>query len=178
MKVNGRRLEGPRIVKVYLPVGDDEGVEFRFRPIRSNEDFEKVLSRPKPPQVVKPGGVVHFNDQDPSFAAAVADWASKKFDWEFLVSISATEDLEWSQVKMDNPDTWKLWRDEIAEHFGDNQVNKIFNGFIEAQFVTEETMERAREAFLTGRRVRLETSLSQTDEVSNTPSGEVANDSA
>jgi hypothetical protein len=178
MRVNGKKLTGPRIVKVYLPTGDDEAVEFKFRPLKADENFEKVLSKPLPPQVLKPGGAIHHNENDKNYKDAVFQWMSKKFDWEFLTSISVTEDLQFDTVRMEDPETWKNWRKEIGEHFGDNQINKIFNGFVEAQFVTEETMERAREAFLTGRRVQQEMSPSQTDEVKPSQSGELANESA
>lgn len=150
MKVNGKQLNGPRIVKVYLPTGDSDAVEFKFRPLRSDEEFSKVLSRPTPPEMLKPGGVKFYNENDPVYKKAIAEWMSQKFDWEFLTSISVTDDLEWSTVKMDDPNTWKNWKAEIGEHFGENQINKIFNGFIDAQFVTEESMEVARKAFLTG----------------------------
>lgn len=150
MKVNGKQLNGPRIVKVYLPTGDSEAVEFRFRPLRSDEDFSKVMPRPTPPEQLAPGGKKFYNENAPHYKLAMADWMAKKFDWEFLKSIDVTEDLEWEKVKIDDPNTWKLWKDEIGAHFGDNQTNKIFGGFIEAQFVTEETMEAARKTFLTG----------------------------
>lgn len=151
MKVNGKQLNGPRIVKVYLPTGENEAVEFRFRPLKSTEDFTEVMPAPKAPEVVKPGGQKFYNENDRGYKIALSDWLQKKLDWEFLKSISETEDLEWETVKMDDPNTWKLWKTEIANHFGDHQSSKVFSGFVEAQFVTEETMEVARQTFLTGR---------------------------
>lgn len=171
MKVNGKQLNGPRIVKIYLPTGDSEAVEFRFRPLKADEDFEKVMSSPQAPEVMKPGGVRFQNINDPAYKRNLSDWMAKKFDWEFLMSISVTEDLEWEKVKMDEPDTWKLWKEEIGEHFGDNQTNKIFSGFIEAQFITEESMEAARKTFLTGRQLPPEQSTSPTGEPIGTPPG-------
>lgn len=151
MKVNGKQLNGPRIVKVYLPTGDSDAVEFKFRPLKSDEDFNKVMPRPIAPEVMKPGNIKFHNENDPVYKKQVTNWMMKKFDWEFLTSISVTDDLEWSTVKMDEPDTWANWKTEIAEHFGDNQTNRIFNGFVEAQFVTEESMDAARKSFLAGR---------------------------
>jgi hypothetical protein len=163
MKVNGKKLDGPRIVKVYLPIANGGAVEFKFRPLRSDEDFEKVMPRPKPKAKVRPGGETFFDVNDTAYKQAINQWASKKFDWEFLSCISVTEGLEWSTVDMSNPDTWGNWRKEMESHFGTNEINVIFQGFLDAQYISEDVMEKARAAFLTGLQAQADSSLSQTE---------------
>lgn len=150
MKVNGITLTTPRVVKVYLPVADGQAVEFKFRPLAADEDFEKILSKPKPPVRQKPGGVIFHNLEDPTFKRNIAEWVTKKLDWEFLKSISATDGLEWATVKLDDPETWKNWRDEMEKVFGTSEINKVYQGFLDAQYISEEVMEKARARFLTG----------------------------
>lgn len=177
MKVNGIVLDTMRLVEVYLPIAGGKAVEFKFRPLRADENFENVLTKPEAPVKVGKGGVKHANIEDKFFKQAVADWVTKKLDWEFLTSISATEGLEWETVDMGNPDTWKNWRDDAAKVFGNAELNKLFGGFLDAQYLTEEVMEKARERFLTGRRELLEESQSQTGEVASTASSKPVNDS-
>jgi hypothetical protein len=175
MKVNGIKLAGPRIVERYLPVSDGEAVCFKFRSLRSDEDFEKVMPKPRPPQVMKPGGLTHFNTEDSRFKTALNDWVNHKLNWEFLTSISATDGIEWDKVDMSKSETWALWRKDLEEHFPNSQIDQIFGGFLEAQYISEEGMEKARARFLTGTRERHEMSPSQVDAQVNTQSGVPAN---
>lgn len=149
MKVNGKVISGPRIVTVDMPT-DDRIVTFKFRALKFTEKFEEVVPRPEPPQVVKPGVGKSYNFEDKGYKTAFEQWVTNKLHWELLKSIDVTEDLEWSTVKMDDPTTWKNWETEIEEHFGLNGKNRLFQGFTDAQYITEETVERARKAFLTG----------------------------
>lgn len=177
MKVNGIKLDAPRIVKVYLPIANDGAVEFKFRPLRSDEDFEKVLSKPKPKVGMAPGGAVHHKVDDPAYKLAIASWINKKLDWEFLTSISVTDGLEWSTVDIDKPETWGNWRTDLEKIFAVGEINKVFEGFLNAQYISEEVMEKARATFLTGIQAQSEALLFPTEEVLNTLSGEPAKDS-
>lgn len=175
MKVNGKTLDKPRIVKVYLPIANNDAVEFQFRPLRGDEDFEKVLTKPRPKQRMAPGGSVHSNFDDPGYKTAINAWVNKKLDWEFLTSISITEGLEWETVKIEDPETWGNWRADLEKAFGFSEINKVFEGFMNAQYISEEVMEDARKTFLTGIQAQSEKLLFQQEEQSGTPSGEPAN---
>lgn len=164
MKVNGKSLDAPRIVKVYLPIADNGAVEFKFRPLRGDEEFEKILTRPKPKAKKKPGGEVFHDTNDPAFKTALAEWVSKKLDWEFLTCISATDGLEWETVNMSDPNSWKNWRSDMEKVFGTAEINAVFQGFLDAQYISEEVMEKARAAFLTGTPEPLDKSLYLTEE--------------
>ncbi len=171
MKINGKTLNEHRIVKVYLPVTDG-AVEFRFRPLKSTENFETVMKRPEPPRMKVPGGGEFANVEARGFKNAVKDWAEKKLDWEFLKCISPTEGLEWTLVDMERPETWKKWRDDLETIFSSSEVDRIFAGFLEVQYITEDVMEKARATFLIGTQVEPDKLQPLTDEVLNTQSGE------
>jgi hypothetical protein len=176
MKINGKVLDSLRIVSVYLPVANNDAVEFKFRPLRSDESFEKVSPRPKPPKQVRPGGVETFDTSNPAYRSKIDHWAASKVNWEFLTSISATDGLEWSTVDMDKPETWANWKAELDKLFPDSHIAKIYQGFIDAQYITEEMMEKARQLFLQRTLAQsvevLPSDLSQEDEKTSTESGE------
>lgn len=176
MKVNGIKMEGPRIVELCFLINGGSAVQFRFRPLRDNEDFELTMPKPTPPVRVAPGGVKHFNTEDKSYKKALAAWVEYKLDWELLKSIDATEGLEWETVDPAKAETWKNWRDEVTKNFGAAVTNKLFGGYMEAQYITEEGMEKARNAFLTGLREQQEKSLLLPEGQENTQSTEPVKD--
>lgn len=178
MKVNGREMTGPRIVKVYLMTGDDVAVEFKFRALKPDEDFEKVMPKPKPRKGLKPGGQVVYETESPVYKEQLTNWVSMKFDYQFLKSISETDGLEWATVKMEDPSTYTNWKTEVESAFSVAAINKIFEGYVEAQHITEESLEAARQSFLTSRR---EAELSQanqslSDALTSGLSGELVNE--
>lgn len=148
MKINGKTLNGPKSYTLVMPIGEDDYVVFKFRPLTSKDKFEDIMPRPKPPQGTKPGGEVFLNTQDPKYKAAIEDWADKKINWEFLQSISATDGLEWETVKMDDPNTWNNWKNELEDNLGITQYNRVFGGFIDANTLNEDRIEECRQRFL------------------------------
>lgn len=149
MKVNGVSLSGYRVVSVDMPT-EDGIVTFKFRALSTSERFEDVMPRPKPPVKMAPGGVKHVNNDDPNFVKALEEWADKKVAWEFLKSINETPGLEWATINMEDADTWTNWQTEVASYFGEAGKDRLFRGFIDAQYINEETIERCRKRFLTG----------------------------
>jgi hypothetical protein len=148
MKVNGKVLDSLRIVSVYLPVAHNDAVEFKFRPLRSDESYEKISPRPKPPKQIRPGGVETYDTNSTIYKSRIDQWAKSKMDWEFLISVSATDGLEWESVDMAKPETWGNWQADLGKLFPDSHIAKIYQGFIDAQYITEEMMEKARQLFL------------------------------
>lgn len=179
MKVNGIQVQGPRIVSLHIPIGDEAVAEFKFRPLFSDDsdNFEKVMPKPEPKLLVKPGGQKLYDTEDKVYRKNLENWSTYKTHWEFLRSLSATDGLEWSKVKSDEPETWKLWEDEISEIFGKNTAVVFWNKFVEANILTEDTMERARLRFLASKVQMLSESLSQTLGQQNTESGGPVKDS-
>jgi hypothetical protein len=78
----------------------------------------------------------------PNFIKALEEWADKKVAWEFLKSINETPGLEWATINMEDADTWTNWQTEVANYFGEAGKDRLFRGFIDAQYINEETIER------------------------------------
>jgi hypothetical protein len=156
MKINGKPLLGPRVVKLHLFIEEGQAVELKFRCLTAQDDFEKIMPRPKPPELVKPGGERLVDVEDATFKAALLSWATHKIDWEFLQSISATDGLEWESVNMSEPSTWGKWREDLEKYFGTGELNKIFQKYMEANMLTEDVMDEARKSFLASQVTPLE----------------------
>lgn len=175
MKVNGKTVNGQnRIVSVIIPVGDD-AVEFLVRPLTKEDDFEKMVPLPTPPIIIKPNIGRVKNIEDPAFKAAVTRWATQEAHYKFLKAVDQTVGLEWDKVRMDDPNTYHLWEEEMNESIGRGAANYLFGKAVEANSLTEEVLEKARARFLADRVAASANLISQSSELTTTPSGEPAN---
>lgn len=148
MKINGIEVSKPRLVKVHFYLEDGQAVEFAFRPLTRDDDYEKITPKPIPPEVVKPNNVRFRDFEDANYKSAMEAWATNSAHWKFLKSIGATEGLEWDKVKTDDPSTWPLWEKEIDELFGIGYSSKLFESYVDANMLSEEVMEEARKSFI------------------------------
>lgn len=154
MTVNGKKVTGARTTTVVLPIGDaDDFIAFKFKALTAKDDFEKVMPRPKPPKLMKPGGVEFFDYDDKGYKERINNWGNSKINWEFLRSISVTDGLEWETVKIEDPSTWENWRTDIENNFGMVDFGRIFQGFLDANSLSEEKLEEARLRFLASQEV-------------------------
>lgn len=151
MKVNGKSLGGPRIVTLVLPYGEaDDFIVFKFRALTVKDNFEEIMPRPKPRKLILPNNQEKFDYDDPKYKEAFDSWGTQKVNWEFLKSISVTDGLEWETVDMTDPNTWANWRQDLESNFGMVEFNRVFGGFIEANSLSDDKIEAARNRFLAG----------------------------
>lgn len=150
MKVNGKVISGPRVHTLVFPYGvnDEDFIVFKFRALTAKDNFEDVQPRPKPPKIQKPGQEPINDYNDKGYKQRMDQWGENKINWEFLRSISATDGLEWATVDMSDPNTWKNWRKDCEDNFGMVDFSRIFGGFLEANSLSEDKLEEARQRFL------------------------------
>ena len=156
MKINGIVGLKPRIVSLVLPLSDDTQVEFKFRPLTSDDDFEKVLAQPTPPERIIKGGARIKDYEDAGYKAAILKWSGQRNDWSMLKSMSETDDLEFETVKSDDPETWGNWKKEFDAIFGDNALGRVYIAYADANSLSEDTLEKARKSFLASRQAAAE----------------------
>lgn len=175
MKVNGRLVDKPNEVLVVLPrEGGD--LAFKFRAVTDIKSFEKMCPEPSPPKTRKTGGETYFNMEDPDFKRQLDEWASRQTHWQFLMSISATDGLEWDRVKLDDPGTYQLWQEDLIKAgFSVGERNAIWAGFMRANSVSEAMLEEARKRFLSSQSRAEESLLSQMVAPLTTGNGELVN---
>ena len=107
MKIAGRKIEGPNVEVLVLPRGDGEPLVFKAQAVLDYEPFDQICPRPRPPVIVKRGGVREVNPEDPNFKAAIQSWGRKRVAWIVLTSLrGGMPELEWEKVDYGNSNTW------------------------------------------------------------------------
>jgi len=154
MKIAGMTIDGPAVETVVIPRGEQD-IVFKAKAILDYKDFEAMCPVPQPPEIVKPGGITYKNVEDKKYQEAVGLWAQKKTDWMILKSLSMTEGLEWDTVKMDDPDTWANWKDELNSVFTDGEVAALINTVFDVCGLNQKKIEEATKRFLAGQEATL-----------------------
>jgi len=150
MKINGKIIEGPKPEVIVIPKGGEEFV-FQALPVLSYEDFEKLCPTPLPPKILRPGGEESQDVNDKDFLASLDDWSKKKVAWMFLISLQATEGLEWETIDMSDPATWNNYNTELGKSFTDSEINLIFTLVTSACGLNQDKIDEATKRFLAGR---------------------------
>jgi len=67
-----------------------------------------------------------------------------------IKSLAATEGLEWENVDIKDPGTWKNVESELIDTFTVFAQQRIMKGVMQANGLDESMLEQARESFLAG----------------------------
>jgi len=170
MKMQGRKVKGRNVEIVVfrrplLEDGTNGNLAFKAEAVPDFKEFNRLCPMPKPPEILKAGGVRISNVKDKRFLTALDTWASQKTAYTVLRSLQATDDLEWETVKMDDPQTWAGWRKELEDSdFVDSEIAKIIETVGIANCMDDGMLDAAREDFLAGEARQAELD-SQTAEV-------------
>lgn len=175
MKIGGRIIDGPKQILLVLPRGDQGDIPFKFIAVLDTADFDRMCRPPQPPVSIKVGVGRVENVEDKGYKAALERHGELRADWFFLQSIRPSE-IEWDRVKMEDPSTWKYWRQEFRDAgFSVAETNKLWDAFLECNTVSEGMVQEARLRFLHGlAETALEKTQSLISEQANTESGEPA----
>lgn len=150
MKMNGKVVDANRVEVVVIPRSGGELV-FKAKAVLDYGDFEKLFPAPLPPNVLKPGGIQFQNVEDPTFKAKQSEWASARFDFMVIESLSATEGLEWETVDKSKSETWKNWQSELTSSgLSPVEINRILDIVLTACGLNQDKIEQATKAFLAG----------------------------
>jgi hypothetical protein len=178
MKMFGKKMFGPRIEVLVIPRQDGDLV-FRAQSILDYEPFEKLVPLPTPPTRMLPGGIKSVNLESPAYDTAMDKWSTTKWHWMMVKSLEATEGLEWETVKMDDPETFSNYKNEMKEAgLSPAEIAMIQAVVTDACGLNQVKIEQATKAFLAGQGQGHEDKSSPVSEPSSTPSGEPANASA
>jgi len=175
MKLGGKTISGLNIETIVLPRGDDNQLVFHAQAVLSYAKFEEMFPPPKPRLMKKPGGVQFQNFEDPTYLKDLASWSEKRYQWLILKSLEASEGLEWDTVKMDDPETWGNYEQDLrSAGLTDIEVGRLVTGVMTANALNEEKIEAAKKRFLALKEVAVPSQLSQVGEQPSTSSGEPA----
>jgi hypothetical protein len=158
----------------YVNGVPEEDIILRFKPVSNWEDFTKVCPEPICPKIQIAGQEQRdaTADEAPEYGKRLRVHNLRQTQWLVINSISATTDLTFENVKLDQPETWGNFDKELLEGgFNIFEIQKIYNFAMEANVLTDEALNAARERFLATERARVLRSSSPTDVLSNTQSG-------
>lgn len=178
MKLRGKR-PGIHVEPVVLPRPDGDLV-FQIKAIETFDEFEKLCPLPKPPAKILPNKERVEDTNDPAYLKKCEQWGVKRMAYIIIKGLmDGTPDLEWETVKLSDNTTWSKYRDELRESgLSDIEINRLVNGALVANSLSERAVEEARKRFLASLRLPSVESLCPTGEQDTTPSGEPAKDSA
>lgn len=180
MKIKGRKISKPNLEIIVIPRGgEEEDIVFKAQAVLDMSDFDKMCPMPKPPVLVKKGGMKVVNIEDPIYKQELERHGKLRITWMVLQSLRATEDFEWETVDPQNPDTWNNYEREFKESgFSQVEVNRIISGVMTANSLNDDRIKEARERFFAGQEGQSNGSSSLPVAPSSMPSGEPASGSA
>ena len=124
MKLHGSIIDKPDNEIVVIPRKKKDLI-FEASAVLDFTDFDKLCPIPKPPTILKPGGIKVKNVEDPEYNKKLNEWAEKKDAWIYITSLRTTSGLEWETVKYDDPETWSNYSDEMDKIFTNNEKDII-----------------------------------------------------
>jgi hypothetical protein len=148
LKINGSKIKPlPDVIKV-IPHGEERYV-FKAASVLDFSEFEALCPEPEPPFEGRPGQKMIQNPLSPKHIKAIEEWRGRRLRWLFVKSLSATEGLEWEMVKLDDPETWGLWEEELEKSgLSQLEIGEISSAVIEANGLDQEKIKIATESFL------------------------------
>ncbi len=177
MKLTGHTFDEPAVEYCVLPKGE-ESVVFRCGPVLDYDEFENLCPMPKPPILIKKGGVRDPDLTDTTYLNQITERGTQRIHYIVLKSLEYTEGLTWDTVELDKPATWGNYEDELkAAFFTVNEINRIQNACFAANSLSEARVEEARSNFFAGLEIQeTEESSGPSIEPKNTLSGGPAKD--
>jgi hypothetical protein len=177
MKIFGETPKA-NLVIIPIPRGNDTAVIFKAQAVLDNDDFDKLCPMPIAPTITRPGKPATQDVTDKVYLKAVNEYSSNKLAWMVIKSLEATEGLEWDTIELNDPDTWSNYEQELREGgFSEAEIMHIINGVIEANGLSDDKIDEARNSFLAGRLVGQDILSYLKDVPLVTQSGERVNDS-
>ncbi len=148
MKIKGKRLESTNEVTIVLPRFNGEDIIFKAAVVLDYPNLDKLLTKPEAPNILK-RGKQEKDYKDKGYISQVQNNYEYRLNYMVLLSLAATEGLEWETVDMEKPDTWENWESELKESgIPNTEVMYIFNKVQEVNSLDQDKLDEARERFL------------------------------
>lgn len=148
MKIKGKRLESNNEITIVLPRYNSEDIIFKAKVVLDYSDLDKLLNKPEAPSIlVKGKQEKDFSDK--GYKTKIQKNYEYRLNYMVLLSLAATEGLEWETVDLEKPDTWENWETELKESgIPNSEILYIFNKVQEVNSLDQDKLDEAREHFL------------------------------
>lgn len=148
MKFNGKKLDKPNEAFVVIPRHDGDMV-FKAQAVLDYQVFDDLCPRPVAPIKIHRVGGEQSDITDKTYLEQLDIYSRRRVDFMILKSLEATEFLEWETVDMNNPETWSNYDKELADSsLTDREVDHVLGIVFEANGLSEDKINEARERFL------------------------------
>jgi len=148
MKIKGKRLESTNEITIVLPRFNGEDIVFKARVVLDYPNLDKLIKKPEAPSILKKGKQ-EKDYTDKGYRDRIQKNYEHRLNYMVLLSLAATEGLEWETVDLEKPETWENWETELKESgIPNSEVMYIFNKVQEVNSLDQEKLDEARERFL------------------------------
>ncbi len=148
MKIKGKRLESTNEVTIVLPRYNGEDIIFKAKVILDYPNLDKFLTKPEAPSILIRGKQEKDYDNK-GYKTKLQKNYEHRLNYMVLLSLAATEGLEWETVDMEKPETWGNWETELKDAgIPNSEVIYIFNKIQEVNSLDQDKLDEARERFL------------------------------
>lgn len=149
MKLKGQTLTDPPTLTLVLPRESGPDLVFKACAVMSYDEFDALCPTPQAPEKLVPGGETVKLIKDPDYLKALDVWSERRTAWTFLKSLEATDGLEWETIKMDDPDSWMNYQEEITTSgIAPSEQNRILQIVLSANALDQEKIDEATKRFL------------------------------
>lgn len=156
MKIKGKKLESTNEVTIVLPRFNGEDIIFKASVVLDYSDLDKIVKKPKPPKILRKGKQ-EDDVLDKDYLGKLTKSYGHRLDYMILMSLAATDGLEWETVDMEKPETWGNWEDELKNAgIPNSEILYIFNKVQEVNSLNQEKLDEARDRFLLSQSVQSE----------------------
>ncbi len=176
MRMEGIDLTEPRQDILVIPRGE-KNIIFEGRPVPDFDGYDEKYPAPKPPEILKPGGIRDFDENDPNYKIALDAWGQRKTNWLVLHTLAGTPGMTWDTVDFEKPETWENYRKELEDAgFLPVELLEIIRFVTKVNALSSTLIEQAKKDFLAIQAQQVMLANSQKGEQPSTPSGESAKD--
>jgi hypothetical protein len=151
MKFKGEQLQNNFVAERVLRFNNELAVTFKVRALTSEESKEAddLYDLPEPPTITLKGGKKMKDRNDPDYLKAVTEMGERKFNYFLIKGLTATEDLEFEDVDVEDPDTYDML-DEEFKKAGITSVMKLklIEAALEANQISDAAIKAAEQDFL------------------------------
>ena len=134
---------------LVLPRLGSEDIVFRAVAVSSMTEFEAICPEPKAPGVRTKDGFKP-DTEDESYQQLVSLHGDKRLAFIMIKSLEPS-DIEWDEVKIEDPSTWTKWQEELLNAgLSVIEANRVVACVMEANALDEDKLKEARDSFLLG----------------------------
>lgn len=154
MRIAGKDFKQAVIDVVPIFRGDDV-TYIKVQALNIKNEFEELCLRPEPPVKVNKKGERITDIEDKEYKKKLEEYSTHMVEFMIIKSLAINEDLQWEIVKMGDPSTWCMWRDELLDSgLLEAEVNKIQMAIFTVNSLNDDRVEEARKSFLAELRER------------------------